>query len=82
MGRHVTVTSNLQKFRSAVRILVGRLLPAAPLRPTRVRTTDQKVCGRLHYHSATACPDSSSPPHCLEPGLPLTKNPNCVFLSD
>ena len=52
------------------------------LRPTRVQTADQKVCGRLHYHSATACPENSSPPHCLEPGLPLTKNPNCVFLSD
>ena len=26
-------------------------------------------------------PDSTSPPHCLEPSLRLTKNPNCVFLS-
>ena len=52
------------------------------LRPTRVQTADQKVCVRLHYCSATACPENSGPLHCLEPGLPLTKNPNCVFLSD
>ena len=52
------------------------------LRPTGVRTADQKVCGGLHYHSAAVCPEGSSPPHCLEPGLPLTKNPDCVFLSD
>ena len=51
-------------------------------RPTGVGTADQKVCGRLHYHSATACPEDSFPPHCLGPRLPLTKNPNCVFLSD
>ena len=50
--------------------------------PTRVQTADPKVCGRMHYHLATACPEDSSPPHCLEASLPLTKNPNCVFLSD
>ena len=49
------------------------------VRPTGVGTADQKICGRLHYHLATACPENSSPPHCLETGLPLTKNPKlCV----
>ena len=49
---------------------------------TRVRTADQKVCGQLHYHSATTNPDTICSPHCLDPCLPLTKNPKCVFLSD
>ena len=39
----------------------------------RLATADQKVCGRLHYHSATACTWYPFPPHCLEPSLPLTK---------
>ena len=48
----------------------------------RVRTAPQKVCGRLHYHSATAYAEISRSPHCLDPCLPPTKNPKCVFLSD
>ena len=38
------------------------------VRPTRVRTAEQKVRRRLHYHLATACPENSSCPRCLEPG--------------
>ena len=74
--------SRLQNFRLAIRRLSGRLL-SATLLPwlAGVGTADLKVCGRLHYHSATACSDIGRPPHCLEPSLPLTKNPNCVFLS-
>ena len=33
---------------------------------------DQKVYGRLHYHSAKACPEDITSPHCLEPSLPLS----------
>ena len=36
----------------------------------------------LHYHSATASTLGHQSPQCLWPCLPLTKNPNCVFLSD
>ena len=49
---------------------------------TGVRTANQKVCSHLHYHSATANPDTCCSPNCLYPCLLLTKNPKCVFLSD
>ena len=49
---------------------------------TGFRTADQTDAGRLHYHSATAWNASNRPPCCLGPHLPLTKNPNCVYLSD
>ena len=52
------------------------------LRPTRVRTADPKVRGRMHYHSAIPCHAHNGPPHCLESSLPLKKSPNCVFLSN
>ena len=42
-------------------------------RPTRIRTTDQILCGWLHYHSATAFPGDRFPPNCMDPSLPLTK---------
>ena len=92
VGRHIAVTINPDRMVmqptvtiwSAVQSLLGdchrrrrRHFP-----PTEVRTADQRVCIRLHYHSTTAYPENTFPPHCLEPSLPLTKNPNCVFLSD
>ena len=52
------------------------------VRPNRVRTADPKVCGWMRYHPAIACPEDNGPPHCLEPSLPLTKNPHSVLLSD
>ena len=47
-------------------------------RPTGIRTANLRIRGWLHYHSTASCSDSSCPPHCLEPSLPLEKkNANC-----
>ena len=87
MGRHIYVTSSpgqmVQNFRSVVRILVGGCRQRRRhIGRTGVRTADQKVCGRLHYHSATTYCETSRSPHCLDPCPPLTKDPKCVFPSD
>ena len=78
--------SLLQGFRSAVRVQVGQLSSAAlpgHVRLTGFQTTDQKVCDRLHYHSAKACSEDIGCPHCVELSLPLTKNQTvCFCLTD
>ena len=61
--------------KSAVRFLVGNFSDAAGSRPTRIRTTDFPVCGRLCYHSTVVCSDSPDPPHCMKPSLLLKKKP-------
>ena len=78
------VTHPAADFWPAVRSLVGarRRRRRCRIVRTNVGTADQKSSGRLHYHSATAKSVTVCSLHCLDPCLPLTKNPNCVFLSD
>ena len=42
-------------------------VPAAPPVPSRIRTADLKICGRLRYQSTRLGCYSSVSPHCLEP---------------
>ena len=92
MGRHSSVTSNPGRMETRLAAeLLGRRFESWPVEAgggaaaamlTGVRTADQKFCSRLHIHLATAHPETSMSLHCLDPCLPLTKNPKCVFLSD
>ena len=92
VGGHVAVTTNPGRMvtQPAADFWVGSFeswtvnchrLHRRHVRPTRVRSADQKDCGKLHCHSATTCPRGKCTPHCSEPSLPLTQNPTCVFLS-
>ena len=89
-GRHQTfggpmVKQPTQGLWSAVRILVHLLL--AP--PAAARTALGRGLNRRPKERRSAalplghCLDcGAKPPRCLGPHLPLTKNPNCVYLSD
>ena len=81
------VTQPTQIFRSAVQIMIGRLLlaaaaAAAPNSPDRGwnRRPKRLPIAALPFGHCLIWGKTS--PHCLGPHLPLTKNATCVFLSD
>ena len=91
-GRHICVTSTPGRMvtHPAAEFLGRRFESwsvdagrgAAAVLATGFEPPTKKFCSCLHYHSATANPETNCFPHCLDPCLPLTKNPKCVFLSD
>ena len=78
------VVQPTSSFRSAVRILVRVLLPAAAARylPDRGSNRRPKRLGWAALPLGHCSMWSGLSPHCLGPRVPLTKNPNCVLLSD
>ena len=67
--------------RTLLCLLLARPPAAAPKWADWVSNRRPHGCQRLRYHSATTWL-RRRPPCCLGPHLPLTKNPNCVYLSD
>ena len=80
------VTQPIPDVQASVRILVCCLLPPPPA--AAPKWADWGSNRRLHGCRSAALPLGHYldcgvwPPCCLGPHLPLTKNPNCVYLSD
>ena len=80
------VTQPIPDVQASVRILVGWLL--APPPPAAPKWADWGSNRRPNGCHLAALPlghclhCDKGPPCCLGPHLPLTKNPNCVYLSD
>ena len=76
------VTQPTPDVQASVRLPASLLL--VPLPPAAAQKgTDLGSNRRSHGHHSAALPlGHYAPPCCLGPHLPLTKNPNCVYLSD
>ena len=80
------VTQPISDMQASVRILVCRIL--APPAAAAPKWADWGSNRRLHGCRSAELPLGCYldcgvwPPCCLGPHLPLTKNPNCVYLSD
>ena len=73
-------------MQASVRILMCRLLAPPPAAAPKwsVWGSDRRLhkCGSAALPLGHCLGCAAEPPCCLNPHLPLTKNPNCVYLSD
>ena len=79
------VTQPMPDVQASVRTLVWLFLPppaAAPKWPDWGLNRRPQGCRPAALPLGHCLDCSKGPPYCLGPHLPLTKNPNCVYLSD
>ena len=80
------VTQPTTDVQASVRILISRVLAPPPAAAPKCAAWGSNL--RPHGCRPAALPlghylgSGEGPPCCLGPHLPLTKNPNCVYLSD